>query len=139
MHIADGRVVSNLIVQALRGETITLYGSGRQTRSFCYVDDMVDGLVRLMESPGDLCGPVNLGNPFETTIEELAALVIELTGTSSSVGYGPLPEDDPMRRMPDIALATGSLGWSPRVALREGIANTIDFFRRLQAQRWHAA
>ncbi len=129
MHIDDGRVVSNLIVQALRGEPITLYGSGAQTRSFCYVADMVDGLVRLMESPDELCGPVNLGNPSETTIADLAALVIELTGTLSIVEHGPLPEDDPMRRMPDIALATGALGWSPRIDLRDGIARTIAYFR----------
>jgi UDP-glucuronate decarboxylase len=135
MHPADGRVVSNTITQALRGEPLVLYGSGRQTRSFCYVDDMIDGFIRMMEGPADLCGPVNLGNPVETTIAELAGLVIELTGTASAIEYGPLPEDDPMRRMPDIALATRTLGWAPRVALRDGLARTIDYFRHPDAWR----
>jgi UDP-glucuronate decarboxylase len=139
MHPADGRVVSNTITQALRGAPITLYGSGRQTRSFCYVDDMIDGFIRLMESPAELCGPINLGNPTETTIADLAALVIELTGTSSRIEHGPLPEDDPMRRMPDITLARRALGWSPQIPIRDGIARTIDYFREPQAPRWHAA
>jgi UDP-glucuronate decarboxylase len=133
MHPADGRVVSNLITQALSGEPVTLYGSGQQTRSFCYVDDMIEGLVRLMESPAELSGPVNLGNPCETTIAELAELVIELTGTSTSIACRPLPEDDPMRRMPDISLARRALAWSPQVPLRDGIAKTIGYFRGLQA------
>jgi UDP-glucuronate decarboxylase len=133
MHPADGRVVSNMIAQALSGGPVTLYGSGRQTRSFCYVDDMIEGFVRLMESPAELSGPVNLGNPCETTIAELAELVIELTGTLSGIVYGPLPEDDPMRRMPDIALARRALAWSPQVPLRDGIAKTIGYFRELQA------
>ena len=133
MHPADGRVVSNLITQALSGEPVTLYGSGKQTRSFCYVDDMVEGLVRLMESPAELSGPFNLGNPYETKIAELAELVIELTGTSSEIAYGPLPEDDPMRRMPDIALARRALAWSPQMPLRDGISKTIGYFRELQA------
>jgi UDP-glucuronate decarboxylase len=136
MHPADGRVVSNTVLQALRDEPITLYGTGLQTRSFCYVDDMIDGFIRLMESPADQYGPVNLGNPVETTIAELAALVIELTGSSSKIQYGPRPEDDPMRRMPDIGLATRTLGWAPRVPLREGLVKTIDFFREPQAARW---
>jgi UDP-glucuronate decarboxylase len=133
MHPADGRVVSNMITQALSGETVTLYGSGRQTRSFCYVDDMIEGFVRLMESPAELSGPVNLGSPCETTIAELAELVIELTGSSAEIAYGPLPEDDPMRRMPDIALARRALAWSPQVPLRDGLAKTIGYFRELQA------
>ncbi|HEX8622889.1 MAG TPA: UDP-glucuronic acid decarboxylase family protein [Allosphingosinicella sp.] len=132
MHPADGRVVSNMITQALAGRAVTLYGTGRQTRSFCFVDDMVDGLVRLMESPAELSGPVNLGNPCETSMAELADLVIELTGASGDIVHKPLPEDDPLRRMPDIALARRALGWSPQVPLRDGIARTIGYFRGLQ-------
>ena len=129
MHPADGRVVSNLIIQALSGQPVTLYGSGEQTRSFCYVDDMVDALVRLMESPAELCGPVNLGNPCETRISELAALVIELTGATGGIRHRPLPADDPMRRRPDIGLARQALDWAPQVSLRDGIARTIAYFR----------
>ena len=130
MHPSDGRVVSNLIMQALRGEPVTLYGDGLQTRSFCYVDDMIEGMVRLMDSPADLTGPVNLGNPQECTIAELAALVVELAGSASPLEHRPRPQDDPMRRMPDIGLARRRLGWSPRVALRQGLERTIDYFRR---------
>ena len=133
MHPADGRVVSNLIIQALSGQPVTLYGSGEQTRSFCYVDDMVDALVRLMESPAELCGPVNLGNPCETRISELAALVIDLTGATGGIRHRPLPADDPMRRRPDIGLARQALDWAPQVSLRDGIARTIAYFRDARA------
>jgi UDP-glucuronate decarboxylase len=127
----DGRVVSNFIVQALRGDPITLYGDGAQTRSFCYVDDLIEGFVRLMESPAELVGPVNLGNPGEFTIKELAGLVLELTGSKSKLAYLPLPQDDPKQRRPDIALAKDRLAWQPGVALREGLLDTILYFDRL--------
>ncbi len=130
MHPGDGRVVSNLIMQALKGEPITIYGDGRQTRSFCYVDDMIDAFLALMASPGGFAGPVNLGNPQECTILDLAERVIDLTGSASAIEHRPLPEDDPIRRMPDIALAREALGWSPGVDLRDGLARTIDYFRR---------
>ena len=120
MHPNDGRVVSNFIVQALKGEAITIYGDGSQTRSFCYVDDLIEGFVRLMESPTDLTGPVNLGNPGEFTMRELAELVIEMTGSRSKLTFMPLPQDDPKQRQPDIALAKQRLGWAPTVQLREG-------------------
>jgi UDP-glucuronate decarboxylase len=128
MHPADGRVVSNFIMQALRGEPITIYGEGQQTRSFCYVDDLVSGLIRLMESPGDVTGPINLGNPTEFTIRQLADLVLEMTGSSSPFDYRPLPADDPRQRQPSIALANSLLGWSPAIALVEGLRPTIDYF-----------
>ena len=112
MHPADGRVVSNFIMQALNGEPITIYGDGRQTRSFCYVDDLIDALLLLMDSPANVPGPVNLGNPCECTIGDLASLVVDLTGSASMIVYGPRPQDDPMQRMPDIALAGKVLGWS---------------------------
>jgi UDP-glucuronate decarboxylase len=131
MHPADGRVVSNFIVQALKGEPITLYGGGNQTRSFCYVDDLVDGLIRLMNSPSALTGPVNLGNPTEFTIRELAELVLAGTGSSSVVVAKPLPQDDPKQRRPDITLAEKHLGWTPKVALRDGLKPTTAFFRSL--------
>jgi UDP-glucuronate decarboxylase len=131
MHVNDGRVVSNLIVQALKGEPITVYGSGRQTRSFCFVSDMVEGLVRLMDSGDEITGPVNLGSTQEISIGELAALVAELTGSPSRFRYRPLPEDDPRQRRPEIARARQLLGWSPRVALREGLQTTIGYFRRV--------
>ena len=123
----DGRVVSNFITQALKGEPITLFGSGQQTRSFCYVDDLVDGLVLLMASD-DFTGPVNLGNPVEFTIRELAELVIELTGSKSEIVFKPLPEDDPKQRQPDITLAKETLGWAPSVPLRDGLVRTIQYF-----------
>jgi len=129
MHPGDGRVVSNFIVQALRGEPITLYGEGSQTRSFCFVEDMVQALLALMASADDFTGPVNLGNPQECTIAQLAETVIELTGSKSSIERRPLPQDDPVRRMPDIGLARSVLGWSPNVDLRTGLARTIDYFR----------
>ena len=127
----DGRVVSNFIVHALKGLPITIYGDGTQTRSFCYVDDLIEGFVRLMESPAELIGPVNLGNPGEFTIKELAELVLELTGSKSKLAYLPLPQDDPRQRRPDIALAKDRLGWQPGVALREGLLDTILYFDRL--------
>lgn len=131
MHPNDGRVVSNFIVQALRGEDITVYGDGSQTRSFCYVDDMIEGLVRLMKSPDDFTGPVNLGNPVEFTILELAEKVIELTGSKSRIVFKPLPADDPRQRQPDITLAKERLNWQPAVPLTDGLRKTIEYFRLL--------
>ncbi|HTN09393.1 MAG TPA: UDP-glucuronic acid decarboxylase family protein [Acetobacteraceae bacterium] len=131
MHPNDGRVVSNFIVQALRGEDITLYGDGGQTRAFCYVDDLVDGLVRLMNTPDAVTGPVNLGNPQEMPISALAQRVVELTGSASRVVYRPLPQDDPMQRCPDIALARRLLDWAPTVTLDDGLGRTIAYFDRL--------
>jgi len=131
MHPADGRVVSNFIMQALRGEDITIYGDGTQTRSFCYVDDLVGGLIKLMESRPDFPGPVNIGNPVEFTIRELAELVIEMIGSGSKLVQHPLPSDDPTQRRPDIGLAKRELDWSPQVALREGLDQTIAYFRQL--------
>lgn len=131
MHPSDGRVVSNFIVQALKGEAITLYGDGTQTRSFCYVDDLADGLIRLMESPAALTGPVNLGNPVEFTMLELAEMVLKETGSSSPVIRKPLPQDDPKQRQPDITLAKKHLGWLPRVALQDGLKPTTAYFRSL--------
>jgi UDP-glucuronate decarboxylase len=127
----DGRVVSNFIIHALKGLPITVYGDGSQTRSFCYVDDLVDGFVRLMASPTDVIGPVNLGNPGEFTIKELAELVLELTGSRSKLAYLPLPQDDPRQRKPDIAIARDRLKWAPTVPLREGLVDTIAHFDRL--------
>jgi len=129
MHPNDGRVVSNFIVHALRGEPITIYGDGSQTRSFCYVSDLVEGLIRLMNTPDEVTGPINLGNPSEMTIRELAELVVALTGTKSSVEYRELPSDDPVRRQPDIRHARETLGWSPTVPLREGLLKTVEYFR----------
>jgi UDP-glucuronate decarboxylase len=131
MHPADGRVVSNFAVQALTGEPITIYGDGTQTRSFCYVDDLIDGLVRLMESPDDFTGPVNLGNPDEFTIGELAEKIVDLTRSRSPILYKALPEDDPRQRRPDIALANDRLGWNPVVTLAEGLVPTIAYFGEL--------
>ena len=129
MHSSDGRVVSNFIVQALKGEPITLYGDGNQTRSFCYVDDLIDGLVRLMDSPADFTGPVNLGNPDEFTMRELAELVLAETGSSSPIVNRPLPQDDPRQRKPNITLAKDKLAWSPKVPLRQGLKPTVAYFR----------
>ena len=129
MHPADGRVVSNFIMQALKGEPITLYGDGSQTRSFCYRDDLVEGFLRLMNTAPDFAGPVNIGNPNEFTIRELAELVIELTGSRSTLDYRPLPQDDPMQRQPNITVARDKLGWEPKVQLREGLERTIEYFR----------
>lgn len=131
MHPHDGRVVSNFIVQALQGHDITIYGDGSQTRSFCYVDDLIEGMTRMMETPTGFTGPVNVGNPDEFTILELAQLVIRLTGSKSRIEFRPLPEDDPRQRKPDITLAGQKLGWAPKVPLEEGIRRTIDYFRDL--------
>ncbi len=131
MHPDDGRVVSNFIVQALKGEPITIYGDGSQTRSFCYVDDLVDGLIRLMAAPDDVTGPVNLGNPGEFTIRELAEKVIAMIDASAEITFQPLPEDDPLQRCPDISLAKSTLDWAPTIALDEGLERTIDYFRRV--------
>ncbi|MFA4828041.1 MAG: UDP-glucuronic acid decarboxylase family protein [Thermodesulfovibrionales bacterium] len=131
MHPNDGRVVSNFIMQALRGEDITVYGDGSQTRSFCYADDLVDGLIRLMNSPDDFTGPVNLGNSGEFSMLELAEKVIGLTGSKSKIVFNPLPQDDPMQRKPDISLARETLGWEPKVPLEKGLGKTIEYFKGL--------
>lgn len=128
MNLYDGRVVSNFIVQALQNEPITIYGDGSQTRSFCYVDDMVEGFVRLMNSEDGFTGPVNLGNPGEFTIRELAEQVVDMTGSKSKLEFMPLPEDDPKQRRPDISLAKNQFGWEPKVKLKEGLIKTIDYF-----------
>ncbi len=130
MHPDDGRVVSNFIMQALAGEPITIYGDGSQTRSFCFVSDLIDGLVKLMESPKDVTGPINLGNPVELSILELAESVIRLTGSKSELVFRPLPQDDPIQRQPDITRAREQLGWAPRVPLEEGLKATITYFER---------
>ena len=135
MHPNDGRVVSNLIVQALTGADITLYGDGQQTRSFCYVDDLVEGMLRMMATGPEVTGPVNIGNPGEFTIRELAELVIELTGSRSKTIYAPLPPDDPKQRRPEIGRAREVLGWQPTVALREGLERTIAYFDRLLSEQ----
>ena len=129
MHPDDGRVVSNFIVQALKGEPITVYGEGSQTRWFCYVDDMVEGLVRLMNAPDDFTGPVNLGNPQEFTILDPARKVVELTGSPSQIAFKPLPSDDPTQRQPDIGLAKNRLGWGSAVPPEAGLRRTIEYFR----------
>ena len=129
MHPADGRVVSNFIIQALKGEPITIFGDGSQTRSFCYVSDLIEGWLRLMDTPAGFTGPLNIGNAREFTMVELARLVIELTGSSSSFDTRPLPQDDPKQRQPDITNAKRELGWEPTVELREGLASTISYFR----------
>jgi UDP-glucuronate decarboxylase len=129
MHPNDGRVVSNFIMQALRGESITIYGEGTQTRSFCYVDDLIEGFVRLMATDDDFTGPVNLGNPVEFTIRELAEKVIEQTGSKSKLVFKPLPSDDPLQRQPDISLAKSKLGWEPSIRLDEGLRRTIAYFQ----------
>ncbi|HEY0329423.1 MAG TPA: UDP-glucuronic acid decarboxylase family protein [Rhodopseudomonas sp.] len=134
MYVNDGRVVSNFVVQALRGEDITLYGDGAQTRSFCYVDDLIEGIIALMETADDVTGPVNLGNPVEFTIRELAEQVVELTGARSQLVFAPLPSDDPRQRKPDISLATRLLDWQPKVQLREGLGKTIEHFRAVLAE-----
>lgn len=131
MHPNDGRVVSNFIVQALKGESITIYGDGQQTRSFCYVDDMIEGFIRLMNSADGLTGPVNLGNPGEYTMLELAETTLKLAGSKSKLAYKPLPQDDPRQRQPDIAQATAALGWTPKVPLEDGLRETIEYFRRV--------
>lgn len=134
MHPNDGRVVSNFIVQALKGEPITIYGDGSQTRSFCYVDDLIEGFVRLMDTPKDLTGPVNLGNPSEFSMKELAELTLEMTGSKSKLTFLALPEDDPKQRQPDIAQARERLGWQPTVPLRDGLRHTIGYFDKLLSE-----
>lgn len=133
MNLEDGRVVSNFIVQALRNVPITIYGKGQQTRSFCYVDDLIEGFLRFMESPEGVAGPINLGNPDEFAVSKLAEIVIEMTGSRSKIEYRDLPEDDPRQRQPDIQQANELLGWAPNIALREGLVRTISYFeQRLQ-------
>jgi UDP-glucuronate decarboxylase len=129
MQINDGRVISNFIVQALKGEDITVYGDGSQTRSFCYLDDMIEGLIRLMNTPDEITGPINLGNPKETSILELAQKIIELTGSNSKIVFKPLPQDDPRRRCPDITKAKIILNWEPKISLEEGLKRTIEYFK----------
>jgi UDP-glucuronate decarboxylase len=131
MHPNDGRVISNLIVQALRGETLNIYGEGTQTRSFCYVDDMVEGLVLLMKTANDVTGPINLGNPDECSILELAQRILEITGSKSKLVFSPLPQDDPQRRRPDITLARDILKWNPKVSLEVGLPKVVDYFDNL--------
>lgn len=136
MHPFDGRVVSNFIRQALANEDITIFGDGSQTRSFCYRDDLVEGIIRMMNGPDEFIGPVNIGNPGEFTIRELADLVIELTDSSSKLVERPLPDDDPTRRQPDITLARKQLDWEPTIALRDGLAKTIDWFRSVELDQY---
>jgi len=138
IHPYDGRVVSNFIRQALHGEDITIFGDGSQTRSFCYVDDLIDGMIRMMDGSDEFIGPVNLGNPIETTIGELAELIIELTGSRSRIRTEPLPADDPKQRRPDITLAKERLGWEPRTELREGLLRTIEWFRSIDLDEFRA-
>jgi UDP-glucuronate decarboxylase len=138
MHPFDGRVVSNFIRQALAGEEITIFGDGNQTRAFCYVDDLVEAVLRAMNAPDDFTGPVNLGNPFEFTMKELAEIVIELTGSKSKIVHKPLPADDPAHRRPNIDLARQRLGWEPKVQLREGLAKTIEYFRAIDINEYRA-
>lgn len=133
MHPKDGRVVSNFIMQALMGEDITMYGDGQQTRSFCYVDDLIEAQLRMMDTGDDFVGPVNIGNPGEFTMLELAELVLELTGSTSKIVYRPMPQDDPKQRKPDISLAKAKLDWEPKVPLRDGLVETIAYFRGLIA------
>ena len=131
MHPSDGRVVSNFIVQALRGEDITLYGDGMQTRAFCYVDDLIDGMMRLMATGPEVTGPVNVGNPHEIPVRELAERVIRLTGAPSKIVFRPLPQDDPMQRCPDITMARSVLGWEPKVGLDDGLRKAVAYFRQM--------
>lgn len=138
MHPNDGRVVSNFIVQALQGLDITVYGDGSQTRSFCYVDDLIEGMIRLMDAPDEVSGPVNLGNPTEFTIGELAERILRMSGSRAAIVYRPLPQDDPRQRRPDIELATRVLGWEPRVGIEEGLKRTIDYFRGMISQSCEA-
>ena len=136
MHPFDGRVISNFIRQALAGDDITIFGDGSQTRSFCYRDCLIEGMLRMMDGPDDFVGPVNLGNPEEYTIKELAELVIEMTGSGSKLVYQPLPADDPTQRQPDISLAREKLGWEPTVPVREGLAQTIEWFRSIELEHY---
>jgi UDP-glucuronate decarboxylase len=135
MHPNDGRVVSNFVVQALKGKPITLYGDGTQSRSFCYVDDLIDGMLAMMDSPAEFIGPMNLGNPGEFTMLELAEKVLAITGSKSKLVFLPLPEDDPRQRQPDISLAKEKLGWAPRVHLDDGLRETVAYFQKLLAAK----
>ena len=139
MHPHDGRVVSNFIVQALKGEDITIYGEGSQSRSFCYVDDLVEAMFRMMETPPEVTGPINIGNPNEFTILELAKFVIAMTATASKIKFEPLPSDDPRQRQPDISKAKAILGWEPKTELREGLAKTIDYFDKMLSKEGTSA
>ncbi len=139
MHPNDGRVVSNFIVQALNNQPITLYGDGSQTRAFCFVDDLIEGMMRLMGTDDDVIGPVNIGNPHEIPVSELAGRIVKLTGSTSEIVYRPLPQDDPTQRCPDIGLARRLLGWEPTVPLEDGLNRTIAYFRRLLSERTAAA
>ena len=136
MHPFDGRVISNFIRQALSGEPITIFGDGSQTRSFCYRDDLIEGFIRMMDGPDEFTGPVNLGNPGEYTIAELAEKVIELLGSASKIVHRPLPADDPTRRRPDIRLAKEKLNWQPTIPLEEGLRKTIDWFRTINIEHY---
>jgi UDP-glucuronate decarboxylase len=136
MHPFDGRVVSNFIRQALRGDDLTLFGDGSQTRSFCYCDDLIEGIQRMMDGPDEFIGPVNLGNPVEFTVRELAEMVLELVGGRSKIVLQPLPVDDPVRRRPDIGLAQARLGWTPQIPLREGLQRTIAWFRSIDIEQY---
>jgi UDP-glucuronate decarboxylase len=138
MHPFDGRVVSNFIRQALAGEDITIFGDGSQSRAFCYVDDLVEGILRMMNGPDEFIGPVNIGNPFEFTMKELAEMVIQLTGSKAKLIHKPLPPDDPRQRQPEIALARTKLGWEPKVQLRDGLAKTIEYFRNINLDDFRA-
>jgi UDP-glucuronate decarboxylase len=131
MHPYDGRVVSNFIVQALKNQSLTIYGQGEQTRSFCYVDDMIEGFVRLMNTPSDVTGPINLGNPQEFSIRDLAKMIIEMTGSKAKLDFRPLPDDDPRQRKPDISKAQKTMDWRPQVALKDGLVQTIEYFEQL--------
>ena len=131
MHPNDGRVVSNFVIQALKNEPITIYGDGSQTRSFCYVDDLISGFIKLMDAPDDVTGPVNLGNPGEFTIKQLAEMVIEMIGSKSELTFMDLPQDDPLQRCPDITLAKSKLDWEPTIPLQQGLEKTIAYFKDL--------
>jgi UDP-glucuronate decarboxylase len=133
MHPEDGRVVSNFVMAALTGNPITLYGDGSQTRSFCYVDDLIDGLISMMESDASITGPINLGNPGEFTVKELAEMIVKKVPTTSEMVFRPLPQDDPVRRQPDITRAKNQLGWEPTISLDEGLDQTIAYFRQIAA------
>ena len=131
MHPNDGRVVSNFVVQALKGDDITIYGDGSQSRSFCYVDEIVEAMIRMMATPAGVTGPINIGNPVEFTILDLARMVIDLTGSKSRIHFRELPSDDPKQRQPDISRARAELGWEPKITLREGLTKTIAYFEEL--------
>ena len=138
MHPFDGRVISNFCRQAIKGEDITIFGDGSQTRSFCYRDDLVEGIIRMMNNTEDFVGPVNLGNPDEFTIKELAELIVDLTGSASKIVYEPLPADDPKRRKPDITLAKKQLDWEPKVKLKAGLKQTIEYFQSIDIEAYRA-